>query len=157
MSLRVNLADVSGDAFEPIPSGRYPLNVFDGELRTSESEEAKHPGSQYIAWEFIVAGGDSEGRHLWSNTMFSHGDCPCGDEENFNKSLFALKQLLSATGLWTEEELNADDFEFSIEEVAGSQVSAQVSRRESEQYGPQNTVKNYKRVEAGSVTSTVLP
>ena len=158
MSLRVNLSDVEGDAFEPIPAGRYPLRVFDGEIRTSESENAKHPGSEYIAWEFLVENGEHEGRHLWANTTWSHGDCDCGNEEQFNKSLFSLKNLLAATGNWTPEELDSDEFTFEIDDVIGSLVMATVTVRRSDQWGDGNDVKRFKQLDESAVgSSSALP
>lgn len=142
MGIRVNLSDVDG-GFDPLPAGRYVLNVFDGEIRTS-GDNAKHPGSQYIAWEFTVASGDFEGRHVWTNTVIDHGDCDCGQAETFNKGLFQLRDLLAATGRWTAEELAADDFDFEIEDVVGQQVSAQLTVRQSEEYGDQNQIKRFR-------------
>jgi hypothetical protein len=157
MSLRVNLSEVEGSSFDAIPSGRYPLNVFDGEIRTSESERAKHPGSQYIAWEFTVDAGDFEGRHLWENTLLDHADCTCGDEEKFNKGLFKLKQLFSATGKWTDEQLDSDEFSFEIDDVLGSKINGQVRRTNSEEYGEGNSISKFLRQDAGSTSSSVLP
>ena len=159
MSLRVNLSEVEGGSYDAIPSGRYPLNVFDGEIRTSQSERAKHPGSEYIAWEFTVDAGDFEGRHLWENTLLSHGECECGDEETFNKGLFKLKQLLQATGRWSDEELNSPEFDFEIDDVLGSKLAGQVRKTNSDEYGEGNTISKFVKLEAGALGSStsVLP
>lgn len=152
--VRVNLSETEG--FDPIPAGRYPLNVFDGELRTS-GENAKHPGSEYIAWDFTVAAGDNEGRHIWTNTVTDHGDCDCGDAEaiaRFEKGKFMLMDLLKATGKWSEEELRSEDFDFEIEDVVGSTVSAAVGVRKSEEYGDQNTIKKIKALSEAELAST---
>jgi len=164
MSLRVNLSEVEGDAFDPIPAGWYPLNVIDGEIREG-GPDAKHPGAEYIAWEFTVATGDSEGRHLWDNTVWRHDDgegggCQCGNEDNilkYNKGLFKLKNLLAATGRWTKEELDSDEFGFEIDEVLGSLVRARVTRRSDEEYGDSNVIKSYKVLDSAEVGSSVLP
>lgn len=158
MPLRVNLADVEGDAFEPIPVGRYPLRVFDGEIRTSESERAKHPGSEYIAWEFVVESGDFEGRHLWENTVLDHAECTCDKEEQFNKGLFKLKNLLSATGKWSPEELDSPDFDFEIDDVLGAIVAGTVTISKSEEYGDGNNIKRWKLLDEASLgSSSALP
>lgn len=169
MSLRVNLSDVEGNAFDPIPSGNYPLNVVDGDIREG-GPDAKHPGAEYIAWEFTVAAGDNEGRHLWDNTVFRHDGvddegnfigCDCGDEdaiEKYNKGLFKLKNLLTATGHWSAEELDSDEFSFAIDDVLGSQVKARVTVRKSDEYGDSNVIKTYKPLDAAEVgSSSVLP
>jgi hypothetical protein len=169
MSLRVNLSSVEGDVFDPIKAGNYPLDVFDGEIREG-GPDAKHPGAEYIAWEFTVAAGDNEGRHLWDNTVFRHDytdedgnfiGCDCGDEEaieKYYKGLFKLKNLLSATGKWTAEELDSDEFSFTIEDVLGSRVKARVTVRKSDEYGDSNVIKSYKPLDAAEVgSSSVLP
>lgn len=143
--LHVNLSEVDSGS-NPFPSGRYVLNITDGEIRDSQSESAKHKGSQYIAWTFRVAVGDHTGRYVWDNTILSHGDCDCPNEAEFNKGLFKLKGLLAATGKWTEEELNAPDFDFEIEDVVGSTIAAQVGIRKSDEFGDANNIKNYKLV-----------
>lgn len=160
MSLRVNLSNVESGSFDPIPAGKYPLNVFDGELRES-GDNAKHPGAQYIAWEFIVASGEFEDRHLWDNTIFSHDGCDCGDSaaiEKFEKGFFKLKGLLAATQKWSAEELDSDEFTFDIEDVIGSSVLAGVTRRNDPEYGESNVIKSYKVLDPAEVgSSSVLP
>jgi len=156
--VRVNLSDTEAGGFEPFPAGRYPLNVFDGEIRTSESDEAKHPGSQYIAWDFTVAGGEYDGRHVWSNTIIDHGDCECSDGDKFMKGLFALKGLLAATAKWSPEEMDADEFEFEIDDVLGSVVVGTITIRKSEQWGDSNEIKRFKAAdEAALAASSNLP
>lgn len=142
MTIRVNLSE-AGEGFDPIPASRYVLNIFDGELREA-GENAKHPGSQYIAWDLTVASGEFEGRHIWTNTVVDHGDCECGEESTFNKGLFALRDLLKASGKWLPEELAASDFNFEIEDLTGSVVAATVGVRKSEEYGDQNTIKRFR-------------
>ncbi len=151
--VRVNLSDTEAGGFEPFPAGRYPLNVFEGEIRTS-GENAKHPGSEYIAWDFTVAGGEYDGRHVWSNTILSHGDCDCNDEATFMKGLFSLKGLLAATGRWSPEELDADEFDFDIDDIVGSLVSGTITIRRSEEWGDSNEIKRYRPADADAVAAS---
>jgi hypothetical protein len=163
--VRVNLADVESGGFDPVPSSRYPLAVFDGEIKYS-GDTAKHPGAAYIAWQFIIQAGEYEDRYVFDNTIFAHdwldeqGDlagCDCGDADliaKFNKGLFKLKNLLAATGKWTEEQLNADDFDFEIEDVVGSLVAAQVGIRKSDEFGDSNVIKKYILVDASQFASS---
>lgn len=151
--VRVNLSDTEAGAFDPIPSGRYPLNVFDGDIREA-GPDAKHPGSEYIAWDFTVAGGEFDGRHIWQNTIFSHGDCDCPNEETFLKGLFSLKGLLAATGKWSPEELDADEFEFEIDDVVGALVIGGVRYRKSEEYGDSNDIRRFHVADEATVASS---
>ena len=59
-------ADVE-DAFAPLPPGTYDAVVFKGELKEA-GEQAKNPGSQYIAWEFNILNEGFEKRKAWMNT-----------------------------------------------------------------------------------------
>ncbi len=153
MGIRVNLSDTEAGGFDPVPAGRYVLNVFDGEVRES-GKEAKHPGSQYIAWEFTIASGDFEGRHVWSNTIIDHGDCPCDNGETFMKGLFALKGLLAATGKWSPEQLDADEFDFEVDDLAGATVGASLTVRKSEEYGDSNNIKRFRSLDDAELASS---
>ncbi len=156
--VRVNLAD-AGEGFEPLPRGTYALRIDDGELGTAESEEAKHPGSQYVNWDMIVTQGDNEGRHVFANTIVSHGECECDDEETFNKGLFAIAGLLRASGRYSDEELDSDEFELDIDDLIGSEVAAVLGIRKSEVYGDSNNVKRFKPISAlaGTTSDSLLP
>ncbi len=159
MPVRVNLAD-AGEGFEPVPGGPYAVMIDAGELReTSSDGDAKHPGSQYVNWDFIVSQGDKEGRHIFSNTTVSHHDCECGDEETFNKSLFGIAGLLKATERYSEEQLASDDFELEVDDLIGSELVLQVSIKKSDQYGDQNQVKRYRPLSSlsAAATDTLLP
>jgi hypothetical protein len=142
MGIRVDLSDVESGGFDPIPAGRYPLRVFDGEIRES-GPKAKNPGSEYIAWEFIVESGDFEDRHLWTNTSL------------LPQALFGLKGLLGATGQWSAEELDAADFDFDIDDVLGSLVMATVTVRNDPEYGESNVIKRFKPIDASELSSTL--
>ncbi len=157
--VRVNLAD-AGEGFDPVPGGTYATTIDSGELRVTSSEgEAKHPGSEYVNWDFIVTQGDFEGRHIFTNTTVSHGDCDCGDEETFNKSLFGIAGLLKATERYSEDQLASDDFELEVDDVIGSDLALLVGISKSEEYGDQNTVKRYRPISAmvSAVTDSLLP
>lgn len=158
--IRVNLSDVSDAGFDPVPTGKYAIRVYDGEIKES-GPDAKHPGSVFVAWEHTIAAGDFENRHLWDNTIISHGECGCSEEEKFLKGLFKIKMLLSAVGKWSQEELDADDFDWEIEDVVGGLALATVQKRDDPQYGESNTIKAYKKLDQDAVAlsgaSSLLP
>jgi hypothetical protein len=95
-------ADVE-DAFAPLPPGTYSAVVFKGELKEA-GENAKNPGSQYIAWEFNILDDGYEKRKAWMNTSLVSNALPM------------LKRFLLAVG-YDEEELNNPEFGIDIDEV----------------------------------------
>lgn len=152
--VRVNLEE-AGEGFEPVPAGLYAVTIDSGEIReTSSDGEAKHPGSDYANWDFIVTQGDYEGRHIFANTTVAHGDCECGDEETFNKSLFGIAGLLKASERYSEEQLASNEFELETDELVGAEFAILVGIRKSEQYGDQNNVKRYRPLSAMSAATT---
>ena len=126
MGIKVNLSGADAD-FEPLPSSRYLVKITDGEIRES-GPNAKHPGAQYVNWEFTVQAGDYEGRRLWTNTMLTHEGCECGDEESFNKAIRSLVQLMNAIGLDT----SSDEYDFDMDDFIGKDLVVVVTQREYE-------------------------
>lgn len=138
--MRVNLS-AADSGFDALPSGKYLVKITDGELRES-GPNAKHPGAQYINWEFTIQSGDFEGRRLWSNTTISHEGCDCNDEDSFNKSLGTIVQLLKAVG-YTNKELDSDKFDLDIDNELGKDVVVVVNQREYEGE-MRNDIKRYR-------------
>lgn len=152
--MRVDLSGTQG-SFDVIPAARYQAKLTDAEVREA-GPNAKHEGSEYINWEFTVSEGDHEGRKLWNNTPWSHGSCDCNDWKS--GSLFGLKAILKSSGIWTDEELDSDEFDFEINDVIGSDFTLVVGIKQY-QGDDQNEVKKVKP--AGDVGSggsaTLLP
>ena len=155
--MRVDLSGIQDGAFDVIPSGRYQAKLSDGEIRESKSS-AKHPGAEYISWEFTVLDGEFEGRKLWQITSLSHGTCDCSDWKD--SSLFGLKAILSASQIWTTEELASEEFDFEINDIIGTDFTLIVAIRQY-QGEDQNDVKRVKPfaplVSDGSQSATLLP
>ena len=124
--MRVDLSATQG-SFDAIPAGRYQAKLSDGEIRIS-GDQAKHPGAEYINWEFTVTEGEFTDRKLWQNTPWSHGECDCGNWKS--GSLFGLKNILKATGIWSDEELDSPEFDFEINDVIGSDFTLTVAVRQ---------------------------
>lgn len=142
MTFRVNFSDVDGDGFEALPSGTYHVKITDGELREA-GENAKNPGSQYINWEFTVQSGDLANRKLWTNSSL------------LPQALFRLKQMFKATGHWDDEDLNADDFNFDIDDAIGLDLKVVVTTRMYEEE-KQNDIKRFKPISAEEIADTSL-
>jgi hypothetical protein len=150
--MKVDLTDVGGD-FDVIPRGKYQAQITDGELREA-GEQAKHPGSLYVNWEFTLTEGEFENRKLWTNTSVGHGDeCKCGDWKP--GSMGNIKSLLFATGLYTKEQL-AESIDFEIDDVIGAHVTAIVIIKEY-QGDDQNEVKRVKPANAGAPSGSLMP
>lgn len=97
-------ADVQ-EGFEPIPAGTYAATVFEGEVKEA-GPEAKHPGSQYIAWTFKIQEEPYVGRQAWLNSSL------------VDKALPMLKRFLKAVG-YTDDQLNTPEFELDLDDVKG--------------------------------------
>lgn len=112
MGLRVNFSDTETRDFSPIPPGVYTALVTDGELREA-GPNAKHPGSQYINWEFTIQDEPHVGRKQWMNTSL------------VPDALFGLKDLLAATGKFEVD----GELDFDIADVIGSEVKIKVKTK----------------------------
>lgn len=160
--MRVNLSGADTSTFEPMPAGRYVLRISDHEVKES-GPNAKHPGAQYINWEFDVQNEEYEGRKVWTNTMLTHEGCDCENAEEiekFNKSLGNLVQLLLATGEYTKEDLADEDLEIDFTDLYGTDVGAVLKIRKSDEYGDSNEVKRFKPLSemgSSSANSSLLP
>ena len=138
MGTVIDLSGVEGGSgFEPIPGGQYLLAVTDAEVKES-GENAKNPGSLYIAWEFTVQDGEYENRKLWTNTSL------------LPQALFGLKGLIAAcpkTGLDPNGALDLEDI---IAKMLGQEVvGIVVQKTKPEQYQnfpgeKQNNIKGFK-------------
>lgn len=84
--LKVNFAEIEG-SFDPLPEGRYDVEVERIEVRESKSSE-----HDYFNWEFNVLHEDHEGRKLWMITSLSP------------KAMFRLKDTLVALEIIEEDE-----------------------------------------------------
>ncbi len=149
--MRVDLSET--ESFEVIDSGRYQAIVTDGEIRSS-GPSAKHPSAEYINWEFTIQEGENEGRKQWTNTPIGHGECDC--DEWKSGALFGLNNLLTATGNWTKEELDSDEFDFEIDDVIGSAVTIVVVKEKYEG-DDVNNVKRVRPAYAGDDADSLLP
>jgi hypothetical protein len=92
--LKVNFAEIEG-SFDPLPEGRYDVEVERIEVRESKSSE-----HDYFNWEFNVLHEDHEGRKLWMITSLSP------------KAMFRLKDTLVALEVIDED----DELDFEWED-----------------------------------------
>jgi len=133
-------ADVE-DAFAPLPPGNYHAVVFKGELKEA-GENAKNPGSQYIAWEFNILDEGFEKRKAWMNTSLVPNALPM------------LKRFLLAVG-YEEEELNNTEFGIDIDEVISRECRLVIV----ESVNPNTDEKTHsvKRILPAGTASAELP
>jgi hypothetical protein len=87
-TLKVNFSDEEAGSeardFEALPTGKYHVTIFDGELKESQSQ--KNPGKPFWSLTLQIQDGKYEGRRLWANVMLFEG------------ALYSLAQLLKAIG-----------------------------------------------------------
>lgn len=138
--MRLDFSNVEGQKdFEPIPSGRYLVEVTDYK-EGEASENAKNPGATTISWALAVDGDkhpDYANRYVWENMTIVEA------------SLWRLKAFLSACGFDVDGEVD-----FDPEEVLGSQlvikVGVQKGRKDprtGQEYDPRNTVRAFYPVD----------
>lgn len=133
-------ADVE-DSFAVLPAGTYSAVVFKGEVKEA-GEKAKHPGSQYIAWEFNITDEGYEKRKVWMNSSLVEAALPM------------LMRFLKAVGE-TEESLRNPEFELEIEKYIGTPVRVVVTEGiNPNTEEPNNSVK---RVMAADHVDSELP
>lgn len=112
MGLPINFGDVE-DTFAVLPAGTYEAVVFKAEVKKA-GEQAKHPGSQYIAWEFNITTEGYEKRKVWMNSSLVDAALPM------------LMRFLKAVGE-TDESLKAPDFELDPEKYYGIPIRVVVT------------------------------
>jgi hypothetical protein len=153
MSMKIDFTGVEGQkSFEPIPSGKYLVEVTDYRQGTA-SQEAKNPGAPTISWmltvESTVTGEESvtnrrtgeevkvAGRTVWENMTI------------VENSFWRLKAFLEACGFDVEGEID-----FDPDEVLNSQlvvkVGIQKARKDKEtgdEYEARNTIRSFHPVD----------
>jgi len=103
MTLKIDFTGVEVGDFEPIPTGVYEVNVFEAEVKESQT------GNKYIAWKLKVAEGDYKDRMLFFNTSL------------VPNALWKLKQTLLALA----PDLNLDGMvDFEIKDFIGAPCKA---------------------------------
>jgi hypothetical protein len=91
--VNVNFADV--ESFEPLPPGKYDVEIDKIEVRENKAGDAL-----YLNWELIVIDGEYENRRLWMMTSLKE------------TALFRLKQVLEDLDILDDDdevELEYDD------------------------------------------------
>lgn len=145
--------EAMGGSFDPIPAGWYKVaidNYDDAEVRNAGKLPAGTPGTN---WQFVVDGGEHDGRKLWTN----HWHHP--------KTLGFMKGMLLATEEFTEDELNGQVDLHSIRDRAlGKTLAARVKvRKATDQYDARNEIGAFKPVDempqsgSSSSSSSLLP
>lgn len=107
--LHVNFSDEEAGSeardYEALPTGKYHVAIFDGEVKFSTS--TKNPGKPFWSLTLQIQDGKYEGRRLWANVMLFEG------------ALYSLAQLLKAIG--REDALQSGKIP-ALEELLGKEV-----------------------------------
>lgn len=93
------------DNFDVLPAGTYDAVVFSGTLKEA-GPNAKHPGKQYVAWEFNITQEGFEKRKAWMNSSL------------VPEALPMFMRFLKAVG-YDDAELRDPEFELDIQDVCG--------------------------------------
>ena len=130
--VRVNFSDVGTST--QLPRGKYHFAVTDGEVRETK-ESSKHPGSDFWSLECTVQTGEQQGRKQYLSVMLPP------------YQVFTLAALLRATvgqHEFTEEQLNAGDFDVELDDLVGLEFVATVRPQKSNpEYNEMRNIKAY--------------
>jgi hypothetical protein len=123
----VDFTDLEEFEFEPMPNGRYNVEVHSAEM----SDGPGPSGFDYLAVQCIVVDDeDYENRRLFHNFSFSP------------KALFRFRNFLLAAG-WDEDELT-ETLSFEEDELEGLELVAMVRREKNKETGEiRNVIKNF--------------
>lgn len=135
MGIRVDLSGAK-DVSDLIARGKYHAVITDAEVRdTKNPDYEKNPTGQYVWWEFTIQDEPYVGWKQWRNTPLG------GDGLGF------LKQVLVATGKFTDEELE-QELDFEIEDasdpkyVIGSDVMLTVRQKKRDKDADKDDLVN---------------
>lgn len=108
MGIPVSFEGVESREFEPLPVGRYSAisSVCEYVAQSARS------GEPTLAWQFLVQGGEYDGRIGFLNTSLQVGDEATGKKD----ARWATMRVLTALG-FTGEEIKAREWDFEDPEV----------------------------------------
>lgn len=119
----IDFTDVEAGGFDPVPRGRYIVQVEEAEIRDGNK-------APYLNIQFNIIGpAEYEGRKLFDILSFSP------------KALFRLKRFYIAAGA-TKEQL-AGQFEVDPDDLIDVVVGAAVKIEKSEEYGDRNRINTF--------------
>lgn len=125
-SLNLDLTETQETSFDPIPAGKYRLQIQEATLHDTQAGTG-----QYIKTTFMVVEGQCEGRKIFHNFNIVNPN-----EKAQQIGLGQLKSLLVKSGR-TSFKLG------SPEDLAGICVWASVGIKTSTEYNDQNVVKSF--------------
>jgi hypothetical protein len=120
--VRINLTDIDDRSFEALPAGKYIVKISGYEMKETSGNGKLGAGVPMINWEYTVQSdlkGDTkyQSRKLWQNTVIHE------------KTLFSLKALLRAAGVFSEEDLDGE-LDFEPDDLVGAELVVVVAQRE---------------------------
>lgn len=143
MGINVNFADVEESDFSPLPRGTYNAVIFECEQTETQNEGKNPAGTPMLKWTFQITDEEYKNRRAWMNTVLAGG------------GIGMLKALLKATGQFTDEELNADDFDLDPDDVIGAPVGLVITQGTNPNTGEKN--HSVKRVVPADASASELP
>jgi hypothetical protein len=148
MSIKADLSGIQS-GFKAAPAGTYACKITKCEL-TEAGPSAKNAGAPMLKWEFTVQPpSEYVDRKFFMNTLLVQE----GDFGGLNR----IKEILAATGLYTEEQL-AGPIDFEPDDVIGVDVRCTVRvKPETEQYDEGNDVRRVRPMGEDEEESSLLP
>ena len=118
-------------SFDPIPTGRYHLGISKADVK-----DCKEPSNKMVVIEFIVKGGNFDGRLLWARLNIINSNQTA--QEIAWKELGEIGRSIGLTTLSDTEQLPGRELYGDVIVEPGDG-----------KYGPSNRIKKYLPLSAG--------
>jgi hypothetical protein len=115
--MKLNLSGVKANDFDALPTGKYHVKLTDWDQTETQNAGKLPAGTPGINAEFTVQDGPNENRRLWNNFWIAES------------TLGFLKSFLKASGQFTEDELNSEEFSFDWDDLVGVDLVVKVGVR----------------------------
>lgn len=129
----------STNIFEPIPPGKYPVEIVASELLQTKAGDG-----QYLKFTFSILDGEYAGRYIWSNINIDNPSPKAVEIAEHE-----LASIIKACGLESIEE---------TEELHGIPIMGRVKIKPAQgPYEASNTISGFKPIESGIDDSNEAP
>lgn len=139
MSIRINVSDKAAQSesrdIEPVPTGKYLVQVDGYEIREVKDDASPNKGQMYVNLELTIQEGEYEGRKIWTNIML-FGEA--------YSAVWLCKALRIYDGKGELEFPEADQLMGEQFVVKAVHVGETTDKKDSsKKYAPKNEVKGY--------------
>lgn len=124
--LKLNLKDIKATT-DPVPAGRYPIEVVDADIKTG-----KESGQPYLWLHLKITEGEQKNRRVFFQGTLNQ------DSQGLGISFSSINALLG-------QDVTGQEFELDTDDLIGEEALAVVDVEDGQDGDPRNRVK-YLRV-----------